>query len=130
MSTLPFLARSLLASALFVLSVLLVRRVAVAKYGVLPPPTTVQLGFMVVMSLLLGAQVTAWSGGIAGDAALSRWAGLLSGATLTTLSVYNLHRIRKPDTGMPLEPLLSKICLGIGTLMMLIGIVSLWKGRP
>lgn len=119
---------SLLTSAVFILITLVVRRAAVARYGALPPPTTIQVAFVMVASLLVGALLTALTGEMAGNAALVPWTRLLTGVTVATMGLYNLHRTTRHG-GMRFEPLLSKFCLGAGLLMILIGIFSLWEGR-
>jgi hypothetical protein len=120
MSTPSFLAWTLLNAGCFALCALVIRRVAVAKYGILPPISGMQSAFMALMAVLLGAQLALLGGEMASNAPSSPLTRLLSGAIVSLIGVSNLYRARKHGETYPSQRTLGAICLALGAVLLVI----------
>ncbi len=121
MSTSLFLAMTLLNAAGLALGALVVRRLATARYGALPPISRMQSGFMALMGALVAAQMTLLGTQLISGAPISPLTDLLGGAIVLLLGVSNIYRARKHGEIYPSQRTLGFACLAGGTALLVIG---------
>ena len=120
MSPPSFLAWTLLNAGCLALCALVVRRLAVAKYGILPPISGIQSAFTALMTVLLSAQLTLLGSEMASNAPASPLTRLLSGAIVSLIGVSNLYRARKHGETYPSQRTLGAVCLALGAVLLAI----------
>jgi hypothetical protein len=120
MSTPSFLAWMLLNTGCLALGAVVVRRLAVARYGALPPISGLQSAFMALMAVLAGAQMAFLGAQLTSGAPISPVARLLSGFIVLLLGVSNLYRARKHGKTYPSQRMLGALCLALGVLLVVI----------
>lgn len=119
-STTSFLTWTLLNTGCLALGALVVRRVAVARFGTLPPISGRQSAFMALMAVLVGAQMALLGAQLTSGAPISPLTRLLSGLIVLLLGVSNLYRAKKHGPTYPSQRMLGAICVVLGAFLLVI----------
>lgn len=112
---------TLLLSGLMAFFLLVVRRLAVARYGSLPPIGAPQSAFMALMTILASAELVLLWADIFGGAHLSPVTRLLNGLIVVLIGVSNLYQTRTMRARYPSQRKLGALCLALGAVQLAIG---------
>ena len=124
MNTPAFLAWSLFVAGVFALSLMTLRRWAVAKHGSLPTMNRTQSALMAVTIFLLGAQLTVLIGKAVGDMPLASITRLSPGALVLMAGLINLNTMREEDDTLAWQQVLGVVGTMLGVLIL--AMETLW----
>jgi hypothetical protein len=124
MSTPTFLAWSLLASGIFALFAFAARRLAIMKYGTLPPLAGSLRVSMFFLSLLLGGSVTKLVCDLT-DMPRPAWTRVLFGTLFVALGVTYRNKDTLDGTGFASSRVLGNLWLVMGAVLLAVELV--WR---